>query len=446
MRPDERQVAPTVDGIRRDHVARYEWAASRLHKNSKIVDIACGVGYGSNILAKAGLEVVGMDIDAEAVAYARKHYAHPRARFQVQDGSAPAELGKFDVAITFETIEHIEDPRPLLRSLRAAAPTLLASVPNEDVFPYGNGIAYHFRHYTPGEFEALLNETGWDVVEWYGQETAESEVEKGVMGRTIIAACIRGDERKQKPMGDAVAAKPASVPEHVAILGLGPSVDQYTNVVKRLGGRHRFCDETWTINSLGATFACDRIFHMDDVRIQEIRAAAQPESNIAVMLKWLRNAPAPVVTSRPHPDYPMLEPFPLIEVLNEFRNGYFNSTAAYAVAYAVWLGVKKISIFGCDYTYPNAHDAEKGRACLEYWLGIATERGIKIAVPKNTTLLDAIHTQRERFYGYDTLDMTIREVGGRINVEFAERKDVPTAEEIEAAYDHSAHPNALVAK
>lgn len=232
---------------------------------------------------------------------------------------------------------------------------------------------------------------------------------------------------------------------HITILGLGPSLDEYTNIVKRLGGRHKYCDETWTINALGQVFACDRIFHMDDVRIQEIRAEAQPESNIAAMLEWLKNPPAPVVTSRPHPDYPRLEPFPLIEVLDEFRTGYFNSTAAYAVAYAIWAGAKKISIFGCDYTYPNAHDAEKGRACVEYWLGMAAERGIKIAVPKNTTLLDAIHTQRERFYGYDTLDLAISEdQNGRLKIDFSERQDLPTADEVEYAYDHSAHPNALV--
>jgi hypothetical protein len=48
-------------------------------------------------------------------------------------------------------------------------------------------------------------------------------------------------------------------------------------------------------------------------------------------------------------------------VINSCGIAYFNNTAAYAVAYAVHIGVKKITLFGCDYTYPNAHDAEKGR-------------------------------------------------------------------------------------
>jgi hypothetical protein len=78
---------------------------------------------------------------------------------------------------------------------------------------------------------------------------------------------------------------------------------------------------------------------------------------------------------------------------------------------------------------------------------MAVERGIRVIVPKNSTLLDALHTERERFYGYDTLDLRITQTpAGRVNVEFSERaaSELPTAAEVEAAYDHSAHPNALM--
>lgn len=447
MREGERQVSPTIDGIRRDHVARYEWIAQHIPHIAgklKILDIACGIGYGSQILAKAGHSVVGMDIDKEAIEYARKHYSHARVRYAVDNAGEAFNPGKFDVAVSLETIEHIEDPRSLLKALRASCERLIASVPNEDEYPYGGGVAYHHRHYTQGQFLALLNECGWGVTDWYGQAGPESEVESGAKGRTIIAMCERIEPVKHDLLHKNNPSRKTK-PRHVTILGLGPSLDQYTNICKRLGGRHKYSDETWCINSLGNVIACDRIFHMDDVRIQELRAAERPESNIAVMLEWLKTITIPVVTSRPHPDYPALEPFPLIEVLNDFKYGYFNSTAAYAVAYAIWLGVEQISLFGCDYTYPNAHDAEKGRACVEFWLGMAAERSIRITVPKNTTLLDALHTQRERFYGYDTLDLAIRRTAdGRIDIEFTERADVPTAEQVEAAYDHDRHPNSLM--
>lgn len=237
-----------------------------------------------------------------------------------------------------------------------------------------------------------------------------------------------------------------TAPKHVAIIGLGPSSAEYVDFCKRLGGRHQYCDETWVINSYGDVLACDRVFHMDDVRVQEIRAAAKPESNIAAMLKWLKTHPGPIMTSRAHPDYPGLVEFPLEDVVNDCPNGYFNSTAAYAVAYAVFLGVEKISMYGCDFTYPNSHDAEKGRACVEFWLGICVARGIKVSMPKRSSLMDACEPARDRLYGYDTLDVTVgRDAEERLTVNFTERADpLPTAEEIEERYDHSKHPNPLM--
>lgn len=443
MNLDERQVSPTINGIRRDHVARYEWAAKQLKKNKSVLDVACGVGYGSNIMAKAGLVVSAMDIDKEAVEYARKHYKHPRAVFSNQDVSK-LEITESGSAVAFECIEHIKDPRPMLKSLAKVTGVLLASVPNETVFPWNN-TKYHFRHYTKKQFEALLNECGWFVEKWYGQEGPESEVLPDMNGRTIIAQCVKGEPVNNNVLDPTSKSKSKSNPKHVTILGLGPSLDEYTNITKRLGGRHQYCDETWSINSLGAVIQCDKIFHMDDVRVQELRAKANPESNIAAMVKWMKSTDIPIITSRPHPGYKTTEPFPLIEVLNAFDTGYFNSTAAYAVAYAVWLGVEKISLFGVDFTYPDAHDAEKGRACVEYWLGMASERKIKIAIPRGSTLLDAIHTQRERFYGYDTLDLDITQSpDGFIDIKFTEREDIPTAEEIEESYNHKNHPNELV--
>jgi hypothetical protein len=180
---------------------------------------------------------------------------------------------------------------------------------------------------------------------------------------------------------------------------------------------------------------------MDDVRIQQIRADAAPDSNIAEMLRWLKGHPGPVITSRASPGFPGLVEFPLEAVLNDCPNGYFNSTAAYAVAYAVHIGVKKISCFGMDFTYPKAHDAEKGRACVEFWLGIAAERGIQIAVPKTTSLLDAMHSPAERFYGYDCVDLDIKRTSDGITVGFTDKATRPTAEDIEDAYDHSRRRN-----
>lgn len=236
-----------------------------------------------------------------------------------------------------------------------------------------------------------------------------------------------------------------TTPNTVAILGLGPSLSQYLELTKRLGGKRALADETWGINGIGDVIQCDRVFHMDDVRIQEIRAAARPQSNIAHMLGWMKSHPGPIYTSRTHPDYPGLVEFPLEEVVNDTKFAYFNSTAAYAVAYAVFLRVKKVIVFGCDFTYPNAHDAEKGRACVEFWLGMAAARGIEISIPQVSSLMDALHTQQDRLYGNDTRTVQLsRQADGRITVSYTEIENLPTAEQIEEKYDHSAHPNSLV--
>ena len=475
MKFGERQVSPTAAGIRRDHVARYEWAAAQLQPGSHVIDFACGVGYGTRILAQAGHKVRGYDKDPEALAYADQHYGTPGALFIAADGNTPGFLPESDTAVCFETIEHVEDPRPLLKALRAAAPRLLASVPNETAFPWspapGVTTAYHFRHYTLNQFQALLEECGWCVTGWVGQEGPESEVGNACRStsRTLIALCQReavslpgetpeADLMQSAPPGvvshrgpepapaeasphadtAAATAEPQKI-KHVAILGLGPSLDQYLEITKRLGGRSKLCDQVWAINALGDVFACDLVFHMDDIRIQEIRAAAAPDSNIAAMLPWLKTSPVPVVTSRSHPDYPPLVDFPLEDVLNNLGYDYFNGTAAYAVAFAIHIGVEKISLFGVDFSYPNQHQAEKGRACVEYWLGKAQERGIKISVPKSTTLLDACHTRAERLYGYDTLHVNFdMQPDGKVKLDFEPRATLPTAEQIERQYDHSA--------
>lgn len=232
---------------------------------------------------------------------------------------------------------------------------------------------------------------------------------------------------------------------HIAILGLGPSLESFVDMTKRLGGRKAFCDEVWGINALGDILKCDRIFHMDDVRVQEIRAEAAPRSNIARMLDWMRTHPGPIYTSRLPQDgsYPGLVEFPLEDVINNLGYGYFNSTAAYAVAYAIHLGASRISCFGIDFTWPDAHRAEQGRGCVEFWLGVAAARGIELGFSEKTTLMDTIEPDDKAWYGYDACSVEITVTDGKATIEFPP-KPLPTVEEIEARYDHSRHPNALV--
>jgi len=86
-----------------------------------VLDAACGVGYGTNILSWLAKEAHGVDISRECVEYANAVYSTPRTHFWVGDALQVAEMfgaGYFDAVISFETIEHVKDPLELLMAFR----------------------------------------------------------------------------------------------------------------------------------------------------------------------------------------------------------------------------------------------------------------------------------------------------------------------------------------
>lgn len=415
----ERQVADCISDIRADHVARYDWADGLIPDGASVLDIGSGIGYGADFLATSR-EVTGVEIDAETLEYARRNYG--AASYQKADlrrKNWAAKLGRFDAATAFEVLEHVAKPELILENIPAQ--TLYCSVPNEEHFPYREEIAFHHRHYTEREFRDLLQSCGWRVAMIRHQEGPESEV--GLTpGRTLVAHCVRDENAKKSLKG-----------KHVAIVAMGPSGNGYLDYVKCLGARGVYCDEVWGINAIGDLLHCDRIFHMDDVRVQMARAEAKPESNIARMVDWLREHPGPIYTSHYEPGFPGLVEFPLRLIVKDMQDMYFNGTVPYAVAFALWSGVKKLSIFGCDYSFEHSHHAERGRACLEYWLGKAKMMGVGWSLPRTTSLLDACEGPDALTYGYDGYKV-------RANPDASltiEARDLPTAEEIEARYDHS---------
>ncbi len=191
----ERQVSPAIEGIQADHVYRYKWAAEKI-KGEEVVDLACGCGYGSAILFDAGAtHVVGVDLSAESIDYAKKHHARDGIVFYADDlekgFNKPEDYSAFDNATAFEIIEHLADPKPLLKTLPARR--LFASVPNQTVIPYSPETApFHQRHYTPHQLQELLRETGWQITHWRGQQNPQSKVTYLTPdSRTIIVEAVR---------------------------------------------------------------------------------------------------------------------------------------------------------------------------------------------------------------------------------------------------------------
>lgn len=147
------------------HLARYRFAA-RFAPGRRVLDLACGAGYGSALLAEAGAaSVVGADRSAEAIRYARSRYARPGVEFVEADAMAFERPGAFDVAVSLETIEHLPDPAAFLRRLVAAVRPgglVVASVPttfSTDANPF------HLQDFTAAGFRSLLASVALETVE-----------------------------------------------------------------------------------------------------------------------------------------------------------------------------------------------------------------------------------------------------------------------------------------
>jgi 2-polyprenyl-3-methyl-5-hydroxy-6-metoxy-1,4-benzoquinol methylase len=100
----------------RRHLAVYEWIAARL-RGRRVIDMACGEGYGSSVLAGTAAAVTGVDANPEAHEHARLRYRRANLRFVrdlVATYSEPA-----DAVVFLQTIEHLDDPGSVLEHLRS---------------------------------------------------------------------------------------------------------------------------------------------------------------------------------------------------------------------------------------------------------------------------------------------------------------------------------------
>lgn len=103
-----------------EHLARYAFAAQFAHGRD-VLDVGCGVGYGSQWLGKSGARsVLGIDISGEAIEHAQHNYFHPAVRFKAQDASAIEAGDGFDLVTCFELIEHIEQQALVLDRIKTA--------------------------------------------------------------------------------------------------------------------------------------------------------------------------------------------------------------------------------------------------------------------------------------------------------------------------------------
>lgn len=102
-----------------EHIERYIWVSNFVN-NNYVLDIACGVGKGSYILAEKGKakKILGCDLDEETIQYASIKNKHPLIKFEVANAETIENDNKFQTIISFETIEHLKNPRKFLASVK----------------------------------------------------------------------------------------------------------------------------------------------------------------------------------------------------------------------------------------------------------------------------------------------------------------------------------------
>ena len=143
----------------RRHLAVYEWIAARAH-GRRVVDLACGEGYGTAVLAGTAATVVGVDANPDAFEHARLKYTGGNVSFERD--MIETWSGDVDCVVLLQTIEHVQDPDAVLARLRdlvGPSGVVYVSTPNVlTLAPAGaerSGNPWHVREYRPGQYRAL---------------------------------------------------------------------------------------------------------------------------------------------------------------------------------------------------------------------------------------------------------------------------------------------------
>ena len=185
----------------------------------------------------------------------------------------------------------------------------------------------------------------------------------------------------------------------VAIVALGNSFNEY--ILAKI--RSEKFDEVWAINAMSAVIYHDKCFMMDPPsRFLDTPNAGKQTNIMADRLKAKLNVP--IFSCELDKRCPDVVEFPLQEVLQKTKYAYLNNTVAYSFAYAVAEEVTELHLYGIDFTHKDVAFAEAGRACCEFWLAIATSKGIKINIAHSSSLLDTNVPDDQKLYGYHRLE------------------------------------------
>jgi len=170
--PDEMDTSREIQRIIKDvFLRRYglarDWFKEHFGKRRlKILDIACGSGFGSAILSELG-ETMGVDIDSESIEYAKTHYQNGGVKFLSGNADDPAfldSLGRFDAIMSSGTIEHLSDPISFLSWIKKALnPGGICVLAFPSTFTMDWAAPHHKRDIKPNQAIEMFSTCGFKI-------------------------------------------------------------------------------------------------------------------------------------------------------------------------------------------------------------------------------------------------------------------------------------------
>jgi len=250
------------------HLQRYQFALERV-RDRRVLDLACGVGYGSFVLSQTATSCLGIDLSPAAISYAEARYRRANLTYRIGDAAAPvAAAGSIDAVVSFETIEHLADPRALVaHAHRVLSPRglLIVSAPNALQFSRAAEPRPNEFHLSEPSYEEIVDWLSpWFSIreEWeqapvlptlsHGAyaEWRRDLVDRRLKIRRFSAAPLRwlesGERALRRALGKELPVSPAEETEATVLLNL-------SEIIPLLPERRAACSQY--------LFVCQRLDH-----------------------------------------------------------------------------------------------------------------------------------------------------------------------------------------
>jgi len=172
--------------IKCEHLGRYLFVKDFLKSKQitkYVVDLACGFGYGAEVLAEISNEVIAIDNNPEVFKFLQQNYSdHPKIKI-LQKNIETYDITRFrfqhnppNIIVCFETLEHLADPLKIMQQFHKLLPArgyLFLSIPNdkyESIDENGDPVSqFHKVSITKEQMEQMIEETGFEIVQKLGQ-------------------------------------------------------------------------------------------------------------------------------------------------------------------------------------------------------------------------------------------------------------------------------------